>query len=512
MGIKRTPLDIPLLLFLASAALSTLFAENRNMAWLGTYTRYDGLLTLITYAALFWLSVQSIADGAEARALMRVVLASGYVVSVIAIAQSLHDSLLQGSVAPAFGTLGNANVLGAFLALVIALGVAEMLVARRAAQRILLGNVLVVSIAASMLSLSRSSWLGTLAGIAFVIWLRPTPGLLRVAVPVVGAAGVLLAIGYFVSVPGQLERTLVDRALSIADPRQIAHARLGIWGDSLRMIASRPLTGYGPDNVGLVFPRFQTGDWGFTYSFAQGNVRESIDKTHAELLQVAATQGLIGVATYLLLQGTFLFVLWRARRIDQAMIAGAGFIAYTVVVQLNFTALAAAFPFWIFAAAATWSCDVVRTQVLAQGPGRARLALIPGVVLTAAAAWLGVAVPFAADAVLRQAVDAGSTGDDSRAAQLASEAMQLAPWESVYAVEVGNVALARGQWGAARAAYADAAALGTYNPAVYRNWALADIHLGRGDEARRAAEMAVELDRYDPANQALLAQFRATLP
>jgi hypothetical protein len=58
---ERTPLDLPWLAFLASAALSTLVAENRNTAVFGTYSRYDGLLTILLYAATFWLSVQTLA-------------------------------------------------------------------------------------------------------------------------------------------------------------------------------------------------------------------------------------------------------------------------------------------------------------------------------------------------------------------------------------------------------------------------------------------------------------------
>jgi hypothetical protein len=87
--VKRTPLDLPLLALLASAAVSTFFAENQNVAIFGTYSRYDGLLTLVTYAGLFWLSVQVLSGADEARSLLRVLLASGYLVAVSAILQSV---------------------------------------------------------------------------------------------------------------------------------------------------------------------------------------------------------------------------------------------------------------------------------------------------------------------------------------------------------------------------------------------------------------------------------------
>jgi Flp pilus assembly protein TadD len=115
--------------------------------------------------------------------------------------------------------------------------------------------------------------------------------------------------------------------------------------------------------------------------------------------------------------------------------------------------------------------------------------------------------PYLADSRLRAAVNADAAGRVDEAQAAAAQARDLAPRESVYAVEVGNIAFERRDWSAAADAYSDAAVLGTYNPLVYRNLALADRNLGRWTEARAAAQKAVELDRFDPANRALLAEF-----
>ena len=508
--VKRTPLDVPLLLFLASAALSTVLAENQNVAVFGTYARYDGLLTLLTYAGLYWLAAQSLAGKEDALALVRVVLASGYVVAAVAIVQSLHDSIHQGGIAPAFGSMGNANVLGAFLALVATIAAAEFLATTSVAARILLGNVLLVSALALLLSVSRSSWLGTAVGLAAALLAaRRLPRASLVIAPAGLLAAALLIAALATFAPGSLERAVADRFLVTLNPQALEHTRLGIWGDSLRLIAARPLAGYGPDNVGLVFPRFQTGDWGLTYSGATGQIRQPIDKAHAELLQVGATQGLVGVATYLLVLAAFLRTVWRARASDHVIAAGAGWIAYQVVVQLNFTALAAALPVWVFVAAAVVLSGGVREQVL---PRAVYLWLAPGVVLAGAIAWWGLVLPYAADTRLRQAVDADYAGDARDAQAAAGDAHRLAPWESVYAVEVGNVAFERGDWQAARNAYRQAASLGTFNPLVYRNLAIADRNLGLTAEGREAAVHAWMLDRFDVANQALMAEFGVNSP
>ena len=106
-----------------------------------------------------------------------------------------------------------------------------------------------------------------------------------------------------------------------------------------------------------------------------------------------------------------------------------------------------------------------------------------------------------------------STGKPhSVSAQAAADAHALAPRESVYATEVGNIAFESLDWEAARKAYAESAALGSFDPGVYRNLALTDLQLGRWAEALAAAQRAVYLDRFDPINQAVLAQIVAKTP
>src|SRR5437588_3479 len=83
---RRTPLDLPLALFVASAALSAALAVNVGVAVFGTYYRYEGLLTIACYALLFWLAVQAI-DRREARTLVRCLLLGGYVVALLAAVQ-----------------------------------------------------------------------------------------------------------------------------------------------------------------------------------------------------------------------------------------------------------------------------------------------------------------------------------------------------------------------------------------------------------------------------------------
>jgi putative inorganic carbon (HCO3(-)) transporter len=491
--IRRTPLDVPLLVFVATAVVATLLSVNPNVAVFGTYSRYDGLLTLVTYAALFWLAVQTISGPDDARALLRSLLAGGYLVALIAIVQWCLNSLAGQASVRAFGTLGNPNVLGAYLVLLSPLAYQELRDARSTPGRLIWANVLLTMGVALLLTVSHSAWLALGAAAVVLVAGRQLPAIRsprRVLIAVVVLCAALLA-----AAPIALSRG--------TDVGQ----RIHIWQDSLGLIASRPLFGYGPDTFGLVYPGFQTGQWVLGYV--------QIDKAHSEVLQVAATQGLAGLFAWAWLMAAFVLAFWRGRDQAGAWALFAGWAAYQVVLLVNFTAPAAAFPFWIFAAAALARWYAVREVTFMAAPARralgvAQIAMIAGLVALAVPA---VVAPYLADAKLKEAVDADfGRAPRQMAARPAADAVAWAPHESVYAVEVANIAFEYGSWSDARAAYRQAAALGTFSPLVYRNLAVADMRLGLRPEALAAAKQAVFLDRFDVANQAVLAQTLAPGP
>ncbi|TMD93340.1 MAG: hypothetical protein E6I73_00590 [Chloroflexi bacterium] len=489
--VKRTPLDLPLLAFIASALLSTIAGVNVNVGLFGNYTRYDGLLTLITYAALFWLAVQALKDGEDARGLLRAMLVGAYLVALLAIGQWMLDKLHGVAIPRAYGTIGNANVLGAYLVMLMGYAYYELSRPRQAGSRLIAANALCLLGLALLLTVSQSAWLGLAAAAVVLV----AGGQFR-ALPRRWQIGSVAAV---VAVLAAAAPIIGSRSTDIAQ-------RIGIWGDTLRLIASRPLVGYGPDTFGLVYPRFQSAEWVLGYA--------QIDKAHAELLQVAATQGLVGLAILLWIMAVFVMTLWRQRRLPVMWPLLAGWVAYQVVLMVNFTALGSAFPFWIFAAA---SMVLMRSTTEARMvPSRSRVPAVAGGVVAAAGlvalAFSAVVLPYLADASLRDAVIAEQTFRPGDAAAAAARARDLNPQESVYAAEAGNVAFGNQDLAAARAAYLDAARLGTFSPRLFRDLAVVDSDLGLQNEALAAAQQAVYLDRFDPANQALLAQMSSPSP
>ena len=75
--INRTPLDIPLLLFLGANILSTIFSIDPHTSIWGYYSRLNGgLLSLISYLLLYWAFVSNM-DKEKVFTLLKFALASG---------------------------------------------------------------------------------------------------------------------------------------------------------------------------------------------------------------------------------------------------------------------------------------------------------------------------------------------------------------------------------------------------------------------------------------------------
>lgn len=514
---RRTPLDWPLLAFIGSAALSSVFAVNQMVAIFGTYSRWEGLLTIVTYALLFWLAVQFISGEGDARGLTWSVLLSGYIVAVAAVLQSGFGLLGGGYFTLANGairadvTLANPDFLGIFLAMLLPVALAKLISQRPLYSRILAANLVVVLAVALILTYARAAWIGALIGTFVVLSLRrgrfhAWPGLtfgaaLLIAVALIAGAKATQTSNNQAGVVN----TIYARVVSIADlSAGTESGRLQIWRDTVPLIASRPILGYGPDNFGLVFPQFATAN-------QQGILW---DKAHEEVLGTAATQGIVGVLAYAWIMVAFVRAFWVGRRRRGAVALFGGWVAYEIALQVNFSYLPTSAPFWLFAAAAivTWNPDMQPVRVSAFP----RMVAIPAVaaasLLLAALAIPAVVLPYVADA---DYYSSQAASDLQQARALIAQARTLAPFEAAYAIQAGDSALnldssgnpsPNADWAGALEAYSSAARLGSYAPETFQHLAITEEHLGDHPAAVTAARRALELDPYDPTSKALLSK------
>ena len=470
----------PLILAAAGALLAFAFSVSWPLSLAGGYTRYESLPVRLAYLGLLAVPVW----------LLRTELArtSVVVAFVLGTAISSAEAIFQWLGSAPFrpdGNLGNANLLGAVIAMALPLAVAQMFrpgwvtAGWWAAAAIMAGGLVV--------STSRSGAVAALAGCAALVvfaW-RGRRALFAgiAATGVVGAALVVIQISPLRDLNG--------------DP---GPTRIHLYQDGLQMIVARPLTGWGQDATGLVLGRFLTGDWSPGVTF---------DRLHSGLLDLAATQGLVGVLTLgavvvLLFRG-----LWRGRfagatpPVKQSAIGpisvgsiAAACVAYTVWVLFNFDWAPATGAFWLLAGVG-WSAARARnvpdgSSALESSDGAApryveRVAVALALVL--------VAIAFAVMPVLAEAWYAQGRSD---------LAVRVDPLQSQYHRALGEALLSQNSRAEGLAELELAAKLGATDPALYVEIGDEELRNNNVAQARAAYRMALTIDPYwAPARQRL---------
>ena len=462
-------LRLPLIAAAAAALLAFAFSISWPLSLSGAYTRYESLPIRLSYLALLAVPVWLLRDK-----LRRTLVEPAF---VLGSALASLEAIIQAASGVNFrpdGNIGNANLLGALIAMAFPLAVARGFRGGRFVVAWWVGVALMVG--GIVTSTSRSGGLGAVAGcLMLVVFAMRTRR--WTAITVVGSSAII-GVALWAIVLGPL-------GFLNNDP---ARTRLQLWPDALRLIAARPVTGWGEDATGLSFGRFLSADW------APGVI---YDRTHSGLLEIAATQGIVG----LLALGWVLFVLfrgiWRYRFTESVGALGAACIGYTVWVIFNFDWVPATAAFWLLAGTA-WSAiraaETADQTLVTEQPVRAVGAAarsVGAVGLVVAAVFFGV-MPVLADTWYSQ-------GRPELAAM-------ADPLQARYHWDLGlnRIALADQRGGVAE--LQRAADFGETEPQLYVDLGDAELKLGDRASARRDYNRALLIDPYfAPAHQRLKA-------
>src|SRR6202011_1752162 len=225
-----------------------------------------------TYGLVFWLAVQLLSGEADARGLTWSLLLSGYVIAAVAILQSAFGVLGGGyfhgtnNIIPPDVTRSNPASLGIFLAMLLPVAFAKLVGRRPITTRVLAANLVVVLFLGLLASFTRAAWIGAVVGFVVVLVLRQ--GRFHIWPLVISASVLVIGFAVFAGIAatrpssggGGIGQALIARIASIADLKSgTQNERIATWGDTLPLIASRPILGYGPDTFGLGAPPFTKG-------------------------------------------------------------------------------------------------------------------------------------------------------------------------------------------------------------------------------------------------------------
>lgn len=351
--IRKTPLNLPIALFLISQLISSVFSMDPHVSWFGYYSRFNGgMMSLFSYAILFVVIGSGFFDPREEKqvqekkvtSLLTTALISGVLVSIYGVAQRLgidKHIWVQDVQNRVFSTLGQPNWLAAFL---VALSPIAWYFAYSSKEKgnktfqstiitILWSTISVLFFLVLLFTRSRSGLLAfAVSDILFwggLFWTghiskstRILPivlhGILAVIVFINGTH--ISQIDSYLTLSSWVHRITPQNQTQPQEPAQqivqgpllevggtesgtirkyVWQAAIDVW----RLTSKNFLIGTGVETFAFAFYLTKpvahnlTSEWDFLYN-----------KAHNEYLNFLATTGLFGLATYLVLLGIYL--LW----------------------------------------------------------------------------------------------------------------------------------------------------------------------------------------------------------
>lgn len=269
----RTPLDWPLLLLAAVLVLASVAAGQVNGSWFGI--RKVGIM------AIFFLTVSLADHPLRARRSLDFFLAGG---GICALGSILLFGLgIKHGRATSFS--GDYMAAGGMYMLCFLLAVSRFLQPSAGRGRRIWGAVALVLALALVMTYTRSSWIGALAGLLFLglyrDWRLP-------------AAVLLLVAGFLAVFP---HSPVAERAWTVNSNISSNTERRLMWDTGLKLFRDAPWLGYGVDNLARVYGRY-------VHPEAE---EQSPPHVHNTLLQLALNGGAAASLVYVV----WLIAVWR---------------------------------------------------------------------------------------------------------------------------------------------------------------------------------------------------------
>lgn len=259
---RRSPLEIPALVFLLVVAIAAVRAQDWRYAVIGSYQfGMDSLIAVACYVTVLTAAARADVD---ARAAARAVAAASIPMSAYGIFQAFFkDPFLWGELHGG-GRVSSTQGGPVFLGAVLALSVVCALQLAREGDRLGFAAI-ALALPCMWFTQARGAFLAAAVGSAFLIrwaWIAALPALLLMP---------------------KLFNSFVSDA-----------ARVQVWVTALRTWWENPVLGYGPGNFYLAFRK----NAGWDLVDIVGSAQYVQAHAHNDWLHVLATAGLVGLAAY----------------------------------------------------------------------------------------------------------------------------------------------------------------------------------------------------------------------
>lgn len=348
---RRTILDIPLILYLLTLFVSSLFSIDPRTSWLGYYSRFNGgLISQICYVVLYWAFVSNL-NAKQSLKSLYYILTSTLIASILAILEHFgffatcgimglgytNSCWVQDVQNRVFSTLGQPNWLAALLTALIpiswSLGLKNKFV-------FLFSLVFFVTL---LFTKSRSGLLAfgveSLIFWGYIFWKEKFKYLKEFII----LLSISIVLFFAIQAPKKINvqpNTNVGPALETGGTES-GTIRKYVWLGAINIFKHYPLFGSGPETFAFSFPQFKpvghnlTSEWDFIYN-----------KAHNEYLNYLATTGLFGFLAYIAVIIYSLIILIKSKRYDLT----AGYAAILITNFFGFSVVTTSLLFFLIPA------------------------------------------------------------------------------------------------------------------------------------------------------------------
>lgn len=490
--VAKTPLDIPILLFVISQLVSTLFSIDPHVSWFGYYSRFNGgMFSVISYTALYYAFVTNFAHifPVQKKAdiispiifritrLVKVILTTAAVISIYGVLEHFgidKNLWVQDVQSRVFSTLGQPNWLAAYIIALVPVAMAIALTGKKltSLNTIIWGATTLLFFIVTLFTRSRSGYIGLAAAdvIFWAILLFTSKNKISLRAPFILIHALLLVIVFFngvyvsqidswVTLRGWRDR-FTHKTVTAPAPQltpsgtalesggtESGTIRKYVWQGAVnawRATTKNMLVGTGTETFAFAFYKYRpvghnlTSEWDFLYN-----------KAHNEFLNYLATTGIFGLGSYLFLIGAFIF--WFVSRVKHhvsvkgeshdvstleiALFAGWGsilvtnFFGFSVVVMQLFLFLFPAIIITLARAAHEKDQDRVYPLKLSTAVTRNGVFVIAGVTISLLVVLYRY---WKADTFYALGNRLGRSGQNAQAQSYDTQAIALNPGEPVY--------------------------------------------------------------------------------
>lgn len=315
---KISPLVLVISLFVGILFLSSLTGVNFHLSFFGELHRAEGVILHLHFLIFFLILISIFKEKKDWFLFFKLAVIVSALSSFAGILQKLGIARFYGLDLPSriSGTWTNPDFFAPYIVLAIFLGIFILAAEKKKNWKIIWAFILALNFFTLILSGTRTSWVGTTAGLIFLFlfWFFGFAKLNQKKRKIILLGILALTIFLLLIILNQdrlsLDKNvLFQRAMSILDPRSyLASSRRPVWQIAIEAWRERPIFGWGPESFSYLFDKY------FKASYIPVlSEKLYFDRPHNKVLELMATTGILGILSYLSIFFTAFYLLFKSK-------------------------------------------------------------------------------------------------------------------------------------------------------------------------------------------------------